>query len=292
MHRAQSSSKNNIIVKSPEFQVNLLNSIDDSSILNTFESQTESTLKTSSTSLLNLSNKQKLMVDHELINLKPPLPEFLCKMVQGTNGNVIVVGIAGGSGSGKTTLAHAIYEDLGAQNITLLSHDAYYRDISHLTLEQREKQNFDHPDSLETSLLVEHIKQLKNGFAVHIPTYDYATHSRKQDVKAIPRPIILIEGILILSDKDLRDLMDIKIFVDTDDDLRLIRRIQRDTGERGRSVNSVVTQYLTTVRPMHIAYVEPSKRNADIIIPVGLNSVALDLVVSKLRRALNEYNEI
>lgn len=199
-------------------------------------------------------------------------------------GQAIVIGIAGGSGSGKTTLAQAIYKEIGEDIITYISHDSYYKDISHLPFEQREKQNFDHPDSLDTALLVEHVKLLKSGQGVNIPIYSFSTHSRESgSVPAQPRPVILVEGILIFSDPALFNLFDIKIFVDTDDDIRLIRRIQRDTAERGRSVTGVVNQYLATVRPMHLEFVEPSKRNADIIVPVGLNSVALDLVVSKLR---------
>lgn len=206
------------------------------------------------------------------------------------SGDVIVVGIAGGSGSGKTTLARAIYEEMGDENVVYISHDSYYRDISHLTLEERAECNFDHPDSLETSLLIEHIKLLKAKIGVHIPSYDYSTHSRvlNSGEDARSRPIIIVEGILILSDPELHSLIDIKIFVDTDDDIRLIRRIQRDTAERGRSVQSVVSQYLRTVQPMHIQYVVPSKRNANIIVPEGLNSVALDLVVSKLKIVLDQ----
>lgn len=151
------------------------------------------------------------------------------------HGELLVVGIAGGSGSGKTTLARAIYDSLGFDNITYIAHDSYYKDISHLPLKEREQQNFDHPDSLETSLLVEHVQALKNGKKVKIPTYDYSTHSRNSETEEVEsRPILLIEGILILSDAALVDIMDIKIFVDTDDDIRLIRRLQRDTIERGR----------------------------------------------------------
>lgn len=206
------------------------------------------------------------------------------------SGNVIVVGIAGGSGSGKTTLARAIYEEMGDENVVYISHDSYYRDISHLSIEERAECNFDHPDSLETSLLIKHIKLLKSKVGVHIPSYDYSTHSRvlNSGEDARSRPIIIVEGILILSDPELQSLMDIKIYVDTDDDIRLIRRIQRDTAERGRTVQSVVSQYLRTVQPMHIQYVVPSKRNANIIVPEGLNSVALDLVVSKLKIVLDQ----
>jgi uridine kinase len=200
---------------------------------------------------------------------------------------IIVIGIAGGSGSGKTTLATAIYESIGEQNITFISHDSYYCDLSHLTEEQRAQQNFDHPDSLDTALLVEHVLALKRHEIISVPSYDYTTHSRVPGTTPVsPRPVVLIEGILIFSDKALYDLMDVKIFVDTDDDIRLIRRIQRDTVERGRSLTGIINQYMETVRPMHLQFVEPSKRNADIIVPVGLNSVALDLVVSKLKSHL------
>lgn len=206
-------------------------------------------------------------------------------------GEPIVIAIAGGSGSGKTTLARAIHKEMGDANVVYVNHDSYYRDISHLSLEERAECNFDHPDSLETSLLVEHIKDLKANKAVRIPKYDYTTHSRVyiDSTEAAPRPIILVEGILILSDPALLDLFDIKIFVDTDDDIRLIRRINRDVAERGRSVQSVVQQYLKTVQPMHQQFVVPSKRNADIIVPEGLNSVALDLVVSKLQSWLHSW---
>jgi uridine kinase len=204
------------------------------------------------------------------------------------HGDVIVIGIAGGSGSGKTTLAKAIYAAIGEDNCTYITHDSYYRDQSHLSQEESDKLNFDHPDTLETSLLIEHIKNLKNHLPVRIPTYDYATHSRLNGVEDLPsRPVVLVEGILIFSDPELLKLMDIKVYVDTDDDIRLIRRMQRDIVERGRSTESIISQYLETVRPMHHEFVEPSKRNADIIIPVGLNSVALDLVVSRLREVVD-----
>jgi uridine kinase len=202
--------------------------------------------------------------------------------------DVIVIGIAGGSGSGKTTLANAIYKAIGKENISFLCHDSYYRDLSHLPMEQREKNNFDHPDSLETELLIEHILALKNKQDVMIPTYDFSTHSRRQEQDhLIARPVVLVEGILIFSDPKLYSLLDIRIFVDTDDDIRFIRRVSRDTKERGRTLQGVIDQYISTVRPMHLQFVEPSKRNADIIVPVGLNSVALDLVVSRLKDHLN-----
>jgi len=199
-------------------------------------------------------------------------------------GEVIVIGIAGGTGSGKTTLAKAIYESVGSESVTYISHDAYYKDLAHLTITEREKNNFDHPDSLDTTLLVEHLALLKKNKGARIPTYDYTTHTRCEAIEEVfPRPIILVEGILIFADPRLVQLMDIKIYVDTDDDIRLVRRIQRDTVERGRSIQSIITQYMKTVRPMHSQFVEPSKKNADIIVPAGLNSVALDLVVNKLQ---------
>lgn len=199
----------------------------------------------------------------------------------------LVLGVAGGSGSGKTTLASAILAALGPENIAFISHDSYYRDLSHLTMEKRADNNFDHPDSLETSLLVHHVKQLKKNLPVRVPVYDYGTHSRTQSfIEVLPRPIILVEGILIFSDPELCTEMDIKIFVDTDDDLRFIRRLQRDIAERDRTVDSVVQQYLKTVRPMHTQFVAPSRLKADMIVPVGVNSVALDMLVSRLQRVL------
>lgn len=200
----------------------------------------------------------------------------------------LVLGIAGGSGSGKTTLATAICNKFGLENITLISHDLYYKDLSHLPMSEREKNNFDHPDSLDTALLVEHVKALMEGAEVDIPAYDYATHSRiQQGTHVLATPVIMLEGILLFSEPALVDLMDVKIFVDADDDIRLIRRLQRDTEERGRTLQGVIKQYMATVRPMHKQFVEPSKRNADIIVPEGLNSVALDLLVTKLQSSLN-----
>lgn len=206
--------------------------------------------------------------------------------------HIIVIGVAGGSGSGKTTLSRAIVSALSPENITYISHDSYYKDLSNLSMEQREKHNFDHPNSLETSLLVEHLILLKNKQEAFIPTYDFSTHSRLPATEPLmPRHIILLEGILIFTEPKLLDLIDIKIFVDTDDDIRLIRRMQRDTVERGRTVDKVISQYLTTVRPMHKQFVEPSKRYADIIVPEGLNTVALDLVVSKLKLVLADLKK-
>ena len=241
------------------------------------------------------SNKsRKSLKDDTNFQFLTPVSGSICvaeplvkKISSASASEIIVIGIAGGSGSGKTTLAKAIYESIGEQNISFISHDSYYRDLSHMTEEERAQQNFDHPDSLDTELLVQHIQALKAGRVVSVPSYDYTTHSRVVGTTPLaPRPVVLVEGILIFSDRDLYNLMDIKIYVDTDDDIRLIRRIQRDTLERGRSLVGIVNQYMGTVRPMHVQFVEPSKRNADIIVPVGLNSVALDLVVSKLKTHL------
>lgn len=204
----------------------------------------------------------------------------------------VIVGIAGGSASGKTTMARAIIENLGEEHISFIGHDNYYKNLHHLSLEDRGKVNFDHPDSLDTSLLIDHVQQLKNGQEVHIPTYDFNTHSRTSVTLHIqPRKIILVDGILIFSEPELIRLMDLKIFVDTADDIRLIRRIGRDTRERGRSVESVIDQYMKTVRPMHDLYVEPSKRKADIIVPAGdgISPAALEMCVSRLREIINFY---
>jgi uridine kinase len=200
----------------------------------------------------------------------------------------IIIGIAGGTGSGKTTVAHNIIERVGEHRIALIQHDAYYVDLSHLPPEERRKQNVDHPDSLETSLLIQHLQQLRIGQVVDIPMYDFATHSRKDDTRRIlPHKVIMVEGILVFADRELRELMDIKIFVDADADVRLLRRLKRDLGERGRSIESVIEQYERTVRPMHLEFVEPSKRYADLIIPEGgHNTIALDMVVARIESML------
>ncbi|MBK7895299.1 MAG: uridine kinase [Candidatus Promineifilaceae bacterium] len=200
----------------------------------------------------------------------------------------IVFGVAGGTASGKTTVARAILEAVGASQIAYVPHDAYYRDQPKLSLEERSQQNYDHPNSLETRLMVKHIKQLLVGKSANVPVYDFTTHRRtEQTVLVEPAPIILVDGILIFTKRRLRELMDIKVYVDTDADVRFIRRLQRDMDERGRSLPSVVTQYLETVRPMHLKFVEPSKRFADVIIPNGgLNKVAMEMVVSRLHALL------
>lgn len=202
----------------------------------------------------------------------------------------LVIGIAGGSGSGKTTIAHLILDRVGREKIAFIPHDAYYKDLSALPLNQRVMVNFDHPDSLDTALMIEHVQRLKNHQAVDLPIYDFKTHTRTQEVVRIePQPVIMVEGILIFAEKALRELMDVKIFVDTDSDLRFIRRLERDIKERGRTTESVIHQYMATVRPMHLEFVEPSKRYADLIIPEGgLNPVAMELVSAHLEALLRD----
>ena len=201
----------------------------------------------------------------------------------------IIIGLAGGTGSGKTTVARVILNRVGAQHIAYVPHDAYYRNFSDLPKAQRDLINWDHPDSLDTDLMIKHVKALKAGQAVDLPVYDFTTHARTdQTVHVEPQPIILVEGILIFADPRLRELFDVKIFVDTDAALRFIRRLQRDIAERGRTAESVVRQYLDTVRPMHLEFVEPSKRYADVIIPEGgLNEVAMDMVVARIAELLS-----
>src|SRR5689334_10605889 len=196
-----------------------------------------------------------------------------------------VIGVAGGSGSGKTTVVRKIVESLGLDQVTLLQHDRYYRDRNDLRLEERAALNYDHPNSLETDLLVKHVRDLKNGKAVDVPQYDFTRHARLSETETFqPRRALIVEGILVFTDAALRDLMDLKVFVDTDSDTRFIRRLQRDVAERGRTMESVIDQYLSTVRPMHLEFVEPSKRYADVIIPLGgHNTVAVDLLLTMLR---------
>lgn len=202
----------------------------------------------------------------------------------------IVFGVAGGTASGKTTVARTILQAVGASRIAYMSHDAYYRDQPQLSFEERSQLNYDHPNSLETSLLVKQIKSLLKGRSVNVPVYDFTTHRRTEKTVLVePSPIILVDGILIFTKRRLRELMDIKVYVDTDADVRFIRRLERDMEERNRSMKSVVTQYLGTVRPMHLKFVEPSKRFADVIIPNGgMNQVAIEMVVSRLHSLLPE----
>ena len=196
----------------------------------------------------------------------------------------LVIGIAGGSGSGKTTVTNKIVEKLDPEDVVVVQHDSYYRDISWFGGRPASEINFDHPDSLETPLLIEDLRVLRAGHPIRQTIYDFTTHSRQKDLKLIePKPIIFVEGILIFVEKELRQLMDIKVYVDTDADERLLRRLKRDMIERGRSIDSVMHQYITTVKPMHLEFVEPSKHWADIIIPRGgENGVAIDLIAAKI----------
>lgn len=203
--------------------------------------------------------------------------------------NPLVIGVAGGSGSGKTTVVNYICEEFASDNILRIEHDSYYRELKHLPFEERVKQNFDHPASLETELMIRHIKALMEGYTVEVPVYDFEQHTRKDEtITTAPSEVILIDGILIFSEPELLELMDVKIFVDTDDDVRLLRRLKRDIEERGRSVHSVLAQYEKFVRPMHLEFVEPSKRYADVIIPRGgKNRVALEMVSALIRGKMN-----
>ena len=202
----------------------------------------------------------------------------------------LVIGIAGGSGSGKTTVANVILQRVGEQHIAYLPHDAYYKDLMDLPEAQRAEINFDHPASLDTELLSEQLKQLIQGNPIDLPVYDFKVHARTgYTIRIEPQPVIIVEGILIFAEKSLRDLFDVKIFVDTDSDLRFIRRLSRDISERGRSTDSVIQQYLSTVRPMHLEFVEPSKRYSDVIIPEGgWNEVAMDMVVARIQKLLQD----
>jgi len=202
----------------------------------------------------------------------------------------IVIGVAGGTGSGKTTVTQAILERVGKQRIACIPHDAYYRDLAHLPPNLRAQVNFDHPDSLETDLLVEHLQLWRAGHPIQVPVYDFTTHTRTaQTVRVEPQPVALVEGILLFAEPKLREMFDVKLYVDTDADIRFIRRLQRDIAERGRTTKSVVEQYLNTVRPMHLEFVEPSKRYADVIIPEGgYNQVAMDMVVARIERLLSQ----
>jgi uridine kinase len=200
----------------------------------------------------------------------------------------IIIGVAGGTASGKTTVSDAILERVGRDRIAYIQHDSYYRDLSYLPLEERRQLNFDHPDALETELLVAHLRQLQAQEPIEVPIYDFATYQRSHQVRRVePRRVILVEGILILVDRELREMMDVRLYVDTDADLRFIRRLQRDIRDRNRTMESVIQQYLTTVRPMHLEFVEPSKRYADVIIPAGgFNKTAIEMIVARIEGML------
>ena len=204
--------------------------------------------------------------------------------------NTILLGIAGGTGSGKTTLADKLVDSFGRDEVSILRHDNYYKRHDEMCYEDRTKLNYDHPDAFDTELLCEHIRALKRGFEIQMPLYDYSVHNRSdRTVSVAPAPVIVLEGILIFAEPSLCELMDIKVFVDTDADVRILRRIVRDVKERGRSLDSVIDQYLTTVKPMHEQFVEPSKRRADIIIPEGgENAVALEMLIQRVYKHLSE----
>jgi uridine kinase len=197
----------------------------------------------------------------------------------------VVMGVAGGSGSGKSTVVREVCRAFPRGTACVLHHDAYYRNLTHLSFEERARVNFDHPDSLETELMVEHVALLLEGAPVELPTYDFSTHLRAAEVVRVePTPLVILDGILVLADARLREIMDLRVFVDTDADVRLLRRLRRDVEQRGRTAASVLDQYEATVRPMHLEFVEPSKRYADMVVPEGgYNRVAVDLLVTKLK---------
>lgn len=202
----------------------------------------------------------------------------------------ILIGITGGTGSGKSTVAKEIYNKFSEDCIAMIEQDSYYKDQSHLSLEDRIKTNYDHPDAFDNELLVKHLEGLLNGEIIEKPIYDFSIHNRKKEtIKVQPKEIIIVEGILVLEDPDLRNILDIKIYVDTDADVRIIRRLVRDINERGRTVDSVINQYLSVVRPMHMQFTEPTKRYADIIIPEGgHNKVAIDILVANIKQILQK----
>ncbi|MCO6563091.1 uridine kinase [Staphylococcus lugdunensis] len=201
-----------------------------------------------------------------------------------------IIGIAGGSGSGKTTVTNEIMKNLAGHSVTLLAQDYYYKDQSHLTFEERLETNYDHPFAFDNDLLIKNLKDLKNGQSVEVPTYDYANHTRSDETIAFePKDVIIVEGIFALENKTLRDMMDVKIYVDTDADIRILRRLIRDTKERGRSMESVINQYLNVVKPMHNQFIEPTKKYADIIIPEGgSNKVAIDIMTTKIQTLVSK----
>jgi len=202
----------------------------------------------------------------------------------------MIIGICGGTGSGKTTVANRILESVSASEVVFIQQDSYYRNLKDLPLDYRQVANFDHPDALDNDLLVNHVRRLRSGEPIELPLYDFKTHTRLVETRAVePKPIVIVEGILIFAEPRLLEQMDIKVFVDTPDDIRFIRRLRRDIAERGRTAESVIEQYIATVRPMHMQFVEPSKRHADVIIPEGgQNHVAIDLMVTKIQTILEQ----
>ena len=200
----------------------------------------------------------------------------------------MIIGICGGTGSGKTTIARRIVETVGASNVVLVEQDSYYRNLSDMPLDERHQANFDHPDSIDSDMLVNHIMRLKQGLSIEMPLYDFVTHTRSDRIETIePRPVVIVEGILIFAEPRVLDLLDLRVFVDTPDDIRLMRRLRRDINERGRTFERTLEQYERTIRPMHFEFVEPSKRNADIIIPEGSNTgITVDFLCSMVREKL------
>jgi len=206
----------------------------------------------------------------------------------------MIIGICGGTGSGKTTIARKIIEAVNRESVILLEQDSYYRNLEDMPLDARRQTNFDHPDSIDSEMLVNHLERLKDGLAVEMPIYDFKTHVRKRQTEHLePKPVVIVEGILIFAESRVSDLLDVKVFVDTPDDVRFIRRLQRDITERGRTVESVIAQYYATVRPMHFEFVEPSKRNADLIIPEGGNpEIGIEFLCGLIREKLRKELKI
>ena len=204
----------------------------------------------------------------------------------------MIIGICGGTGSGKTTLAGKIIETVGRENVILVEQDSYYRNLADMPLDERRQANFDHPDAIDSDMLMNHLKRLKGGDAIEMPVYDFKTHTRKTETEHIPpKPVVLVEGILIFSEARILNLLDVRVFVDTPGDIRFIRRLKRDITERGRTVESVIAQYFATVRPMHFEFVEPSKRYADIIIPENANTdIGIEFICSKIREVVGKKN--
>ncbi|MEF9952634.1 MAG: uridine kinase [Clostridium sp.] len=204
----------------------------------------------------------------------------------------ILIGITGGTGSGKSTVANEIYNSLPSANICMIQQDSYYKDQSHLSHDERIKTNYDHPNAFDTDLLLSHLKTLIEGKSIDMPIYDFSIHNRTEETKKVPScEVIILEGLMVLVEKEIRDLLDIKIFVDTDADLRIVRRIKRDIEERGRTLESVITQYTDSVRPMHLEFIEPTKRYADVIIPEGgYNKVAIDIMKARIKQVITDTN--
>ena len=213
-------------------------------------------------------------------------------MSAATHKRPVIIGVTGGSGSGKTSVSRAIFDSLNGHSLLMIQEDSYYKNQDDISFDERVKVNYDHPNAFDTDLLIEQLSDLLEWKAIDIPVYDYVQHTRsKKTVHVEPKEVIIVEGILVLNDPRLRDLMDIKIFVDTDDDIRIIRRIKRDLEERGRSLQSVIDQYLSTVKPMYHQFIEPTKRYADIIVPEGgENQVAIDILVTKVRDIISKTN--